>query len=89
MNYFFLFLFIVTNLFSSQFPLELLKEISHSIYSEEEPSVIPLKKHIDNYEGLVFPQTGSFVFVKSMSSQSEDFEYLRSLKKDTKVLPNI
>lgn len=88
MNYFFLLLCIATNLFSS-LPLELQEKISHFVYPQEGPSVIPLKKHIDNYEGLVFPQTGSFVFVKLMSSQSEDFEYLRSLKKDTKVLPNI
>lgn len=88
MNYFFLLLCIATNLFSS-LPLELQEKISHFVYPQEGPSVIPLEKHFYDYERLVFPQTGSFVFVKSMPGQSEDFEYLRSLETGKEVLPNI
>ncbi len=88
MNYLFLF-FIVTNLFSCQLPLDIQKKIANFILCQKEPNIVPLQKHVDNYEGLVFPSTGSFVFIKSMSGQTESTEYLLSLEQNNTVLPNV
>lgn len=88
MNYLFLF-FIVTNLFSCQLSLDIQTKIANFILCQKEPNIVPLQKHVDNYEGLVFPSTGSFVFIKSMSGQTESTEYLLSLEQNNTVLPNV